>query len=414
MYTKEQILFEYSRVKNYNLQKIVIKLFLKIIGILIGVTITPLTLIAHALNYRYVNIFTERIGHLALEPDCLIKDSILNQRLPLKWVILAPYGKVANSHLLSYWSTHFIVIRSRVLCYLIYYATLFGIGKINISSYINSPRGSQLAYAINALWDNRPPILSLSEKDLINGHEKLLQLGIPESAWFICIHAREGKYSPIDEPIHQHRNSDIATYIDAINEIISRGGYVIRVGDRNTKQLPKIMGLIDYANSNLKSEMLDVFLLANAKFILGDSSGVALISTVFGVPCALVNMTPITSTGILKKDIVIHKLYFDQNGCKLSLNDLRRINLANARSSSSYQTQCIEIRDNSPAEILRITIEMFNRLENKCNDEPLIDTNVSYLIDGDYSYGTKSWIGEHFLECNLSVYLQQNNAKQNS
>jgi putative glycosyltransferase (TIGR04372 family) len=406
MYTKGQILFEYSRVKNYSLQKIVIKLFTKITGIFIGVTVSPLTLIAHVLGYRYVNVFTERIGHLAIEPDSLIKESILNQKTSLKWIILAPYGKVANSHLLSYWSTHFIIIRSRVLCYLIYYATLFGIGKKNISRYINSPHGSQLAYAINALWDKKPPILSLSEKDLINGHEKLLQLGIPESAWFVCIHAREGKYSPVDEPIHQHRNSDITTYLDAINEITSRGGYVIRVGDRNTKQLPKIMGLIDYANSKLKSEMLDVFLLANAKFILGDSSGAALVGSVFGVPCALVNMTPITSTGILKKDIFIHKLHFDQNGCKLSLNDLRRINLANARNSSNYHTQCIEIRDNSPAEILEITIEMFNRLENKRNDEPLIDTNVSYLIDGDYSYGTKSRIGEHFLECNSSVYLQ--------
>jgi putative glycosyltransferase (TIGR04372 family) len=403
MFTKKSFIFEYSRIRNKGFLKIILRVFIKTFGFLIGIIAIPLAVIAHALNYRYVNVFTERIGHLAIEPDILIKDSMLHQT-KMKWIILAPYGKVANSHLLSYWDQYFIIFRSRILCFLIYYSTIYGIGKLNISHYINTPTNAQKAYLISGLWNDRSPLLKLSNEDLVYGEEALLQLGIPKSAWFVCIHAREGLYSPIDEPIHQHRNSDINTYLNAVKEIISRGGYVIRVGDHKTKIIPKIKGLIDYSHSQLKSERLDIYILAKSKFILGDSSGVTLLGSIFGTPCALVNMTPLTSTGILNKDLAIHKLYSRKNKVLLSLNDLHQLNLANARNYSDYTEEDILIRDNSATEILELTIEMLNYLDQDLITNTSSITNVTYLTDKDYSYGTKSRIGQKFLERYACIY----------
>ena len=44
-----------------------------------------------------------------------------------------------------------------------------------------------------------------------------------------------------------------------INEVISRGGAVFRVGDKSMTPLPKTKGLIDYPFSNFKSDFMDIF-----------------------------------------------------------------------------------------------------------------------------------------------------------
>ena len=42
-----------------------------------------------------------------------------------------------------------------------------------------------------------------------------------------------------------------------------------------------------------------------SKFILGNTSGIALVGSIFGTPCALANMTPISASGFNSKDISI-------------------------------------------------------------------------------------------------------------
>ena len=109
-----QISFEIFRIKQKAQKEILSITLLKIIGILTGIAMLPIACIFHALGYRYANVFTERIGHLAIEPDCLIKELYLKNK-KLRLIMLAPKKKVSNHHLVTYWGKYFNIFYSDYL-----------------------------------------------------------------------------------------------------------------------------------------------------------------------------------------------------------------------------------------------------------------------------------------------------------
>jgi putative glycosyltransferase (TIGR04372 family) len=118
----------------------------------------------------------------------------------------------------------------------------------------------------------------------------LAQLGVPEDAWYVGLHVREaGFYAEASSGISTHRNASIADYDRAINEITSRGGWVIRLGDSSMKPLAQRAQVVDYAISQQKSPSMDIFLLATSRFVIGTTSGLTTACLSFGTPMVLVN-----------------------------------------------------------------------------------------------------------------------------
>ena len=91
----------------------------KLLGLGLGLLLLPGTALLHLAGYRYVTVFTDRIGHLALEPDCLLKKQSLGQLKKRKWIMLAPAERVANTHLLAYWQPFFHIVQNPALVFLI-------------------------------------------------------------------------------------------------------------------------------------------------------------------------------------------------------------------------------------------------------------------------------------------------------
>jgi putative glycosyltransferase (TIGR04372 family) len=273
----------------------------------------------------------------------------------------------------------------------------------DVSYIVNNDNGSQFAYKVNALWGERSPILHLTEEDQIYGNEMLQQLGVPSNAWFVCVHAREGGFSPIDEEIHRHRNGKVSHLIPSIEAIIRRGGWVIRIGDPSTMPLKAMPQMIDYAHHALRNPRMDIVLCARAKFILGNTSGICLVGSIFGTPCAMVNMIPFPTHGFLLKDLSIPKLF----RCKkqhhyLSFAEVMNSDISTFRYSSLYEKSNIIIEENSPEDILLVTTEMLDRLENHFIETQdslkLYSKYLSYLQPRHYSYGANTKISFNFLD----------------
>ena len=168
----------------------------------------------------------------------------------------------------------------------------------------------QFAAAVQREWEAqaRPPLLSLSEADRHQGQEALVQLGLPAGAWFACFHVREPGFWWKWNRVHATtRDADILTYTMAMQAVVERGGWVIRLGDATMKRLPPMPGVVDYAHSVLKSEKMDVFLSAECRFFVGVNSGLSLLPPTFGRPCVLTNFVPI-SVPFLRADIIVPKL----------------------------------------------------------------------------------------------------------
>lgn len=403
-----QLRFELRRIRGLPIPSLATKVVLKVMGLALGALLLPVTAVFHLMSYRHVTVFTDRIGHLALEPDCLLKEQALGIIPRRKWILLAQPGRVANEYLLNSWHPHFRIVRSRTMCFLISSMSRWGLMRYNIKRYIRAIGQSQAAYHIYAKWNDRPPLLKLSAEDNAWGTQMLTALGIPIGAWFVCVHARESGYSPVDEELHCHRNSSIENTFPAMKEIVKRGGWVIRIGDPSMVRLPLIDRVIDYAHNELKSDRLDIILLAKARFILGNTSGISLVGTIYGVPCALANMVPLAALGLGHRDISIPKLYWSSDLKRhLTFREILSEKLSKSNYASDFLQAGMRLDENTSEEISELAIEMIEKLydERVTTNSPskLTDAFISLLEPDHYSYRTASSMGEAFLRRHVSL-----------
>jgi putative glycosyltransferase (TIGR04372 family) len=241
------------------------------------------------LPYEWVTQF----GHIGLL-DSYLKMAKLGMYPDANYVLLAPEDKVVNPHYLAYWDDHFTIVRDRQMV-----DALFPFQRILGDNFMAYPATggtaepwTRAAARAQTRWaeEARAAILEISESDRRIGERALRQFGLPEGAWYVALHVREGGYyGESTGSISAHRNSRIEDYFPAINDIVARGGYVIRLGDKSMRPIPNMPNLIDYALSHLKSPELDIFLCATSRFVIGTTSGLTTACLSFGTPMVLVN-----------------------------------------------------------------------------------------------------------------------------
>jgi putative glycosyltransferase (TIGR04372 family) len=369
------------------------------------VVLLPAALVGHLLGYRRLAVHTFVVGHLASEPDCFLKECALGRWPARRWFLLAPRARVANPALLEQWARHLTVIQHPVACALLGAMTWRGLMRQEVDQYMNRTGGSQRVYQVYRDWGDRPPIAVLNHDEIEWGERELRRLGVPEGAWFACVHVREPGFGIDYERIHQYRNADPRALLPAIAEIRRRGGWVIRMGDASMTPLPATDGLIDYALSASKSPRLDVFLCARARCFLGNTSGLFLVSSAFGVPCALANMVPLASMAPGRHDLSIPKLLWSSaKGRLLTFQEIFAGGLANSMQAAAYADAGIVLRENSSDEILDLALDMLDRLDaaQRGARDPLLENPLAkrfhaLLQPGDYAFGAASSVSPRFL-----------------
>jgi putative glycosyltransferase (TIGR04372 family) len=362
----------------------------------------PFGLIGHLLGFRRLYAQIWHIGHLAADIDTFLKEQKLGLLPRRRRFITAPLRCVANHHLLMYWRDLVPVISDPRTAFVLELISRRWLMREDLSRYVSGYFGTQDIYRINRLWGERAPILRLSEVDKIWGNNELRRLGLKEGQWFVCIHAREGSYIPKNEVIQAHRNGNILNAIPAMREIVRRGGVCIRMGDPGMTPLPSIPGVLDYAHSSAKSDRLDIVLCARARFFLGDTSGLSLVSTVFGVPVAQANMIPMETLGVRPCDLSMPKLLWSESlGRHLRFGEIMDSEIGGYFFTHQYQQAGIRPEANGPEEILDLVNEMLDRLD-RCFVETPEDARLQALYfslfkPGHYSYGSNARVCCGFL-----------------
>lgn len=361
----------------------------------------PLTLLLHLAGFRRLTVLVGRIGHLAAEPDSFLKARALGLVPPGRYFMLASRSAVANETMLAYWKRHVRVIRVPIASWVIRAMSRWLLMRHDMSEYVLKVGASQKIYAINARWQNRAPLLAVTPEDRAWSDAKFLELGVPAGAWFACVHVREAGFSPSDEIVHAHRNAHPQAVRPALQEIVRRGGWCVRMGDPTMTRLEPMTGLVDYAHHPIRSARLDVLLCARARFFLGNTSGLALVSSVFGVPSALANMIPLSVLGVLLRDISIPKLLRDPHGRLLTFAEILESAAGDYRYSALYEAAGLAPVENTAEEILGLVREMLDRLDGIWSavpeDDELQRRFTSLLRPGHYAYGAASRVGADFL-----------------
>ncbi|WP_413992682.1 TIGR04372 family glycosyltransferase [Labrys okinawensis] len=354
-------------------------------------------------RYRFVVItIPGRIGHLAIELDWFLKQQVLGQYTAIRPIVLLPYSEAANPALLRVWGNYLTLISNPIAITVLKPLVRLESLRIDLHSVACTLDEAAQYQDVVKSWGDRPPLFKLPESLNEKGRKALEELGMPPGGWFVCIHARDGVYSPGDEHLHIYRNSDIANCLAAVDAIIARGGWCIRMGERGTASLPDRPGLINYPDTHLKSDWMDLYLASHARFFLGNTSGLCLIATISGVPCALANMAPYGACyGMGSKDISIPKRLKRLDGSDARLAEIFASDVSSFRFAEQYRQAGWVVEENTEEQIRELVLEMLDRLDGVFREtsaaEHLQQAFRRLLTPRHYTYGTTSRIGEAFL-----------------
>ena len=350
--------------------------------------------------------------------DAYIKAGILGLRSPKKLILLVPLeSSVNNPCYLNYWRRYITVISDPLTVVYLSPLEKYLTKKIfHFVSFHDRTLNVLVAHkVVNRQWEaeNHPPILTLTTEDYERGWNCLKSLGIPEGAWFVCLHVRGPGWRDEGSSSQNFRNCDIETYFSAIKTIVEAGGWVVRIGDPiSMTPLPPMENVIDYAHSDAKSDWMDVFCCAQCRFIVGTPSGMWPISSAFGVPLVMTNLLPtILTFTFFSQDIFIPKLCWSiKENRYQSFRELLTLPQSLASSQFSYDRLGLRVEENTAEDINEVVKEMLARLDNKSfeytEENELLQDRFRSLtagcgtLHGHKDVGVYAQIGNDFLSKN--------------
>lgn len=139
--------------------------------------------------------------------------------------------------------------------------------------------------------------LKWKENDLQTVERHLAEVGQTGLGRFITLHIRDANFyhgESHEKKFHGDRNARISEYRQMVKEVLQKGYSVVLVGSQKANPLnikdPKIY---DYAHSDFKAPILDIYFMSRCALFVGTNSGPFAVPGLYGTPALITNFTPI-------------------------------------------------------------------------------------------------------------------------
>ena len=258
---------------------------------------------------------------------------------------------------------------------------LLDFARRELINHISFLKPLGLTQTLFTLYNKVDQIVYLTNKELEDGYSLIKnKYGLLKSDWWVCFHARDETYTSTDYlknnnksdmSIHDYRNGNIDNMLLAMDYVTSLGGYAIRFGSIAEKRLnTENKNIIDYT-FNGRSDFLDIFLVAQSKFFIGNTSGTYHISKLFSVPYAITNLIAFLMIPEQPKSLYIPKKIQDKSGKILTFEECNKIGMFDQEKgkafsfSDTYKKMKLTVLENTEEEILGCVIDMFEMVSQK-------------------------------------------------
>jgi putative glycosyltransferase (TIGR04372 family) len=198
----------------------------------------------------------------------------------------------------------------------------------------------------------------------ICGNSFLKKMGCSNNK-YVCLNIRDSAYLEQtfpnrDNSYHDYRDSDCQSYALAVNELISRGYFVIRMGSLvKDKMLIDSDQFLDYPFCELSSDFLDIWLMANCTFCISTSSGLDSVADIYRRPIAYVNALPFGDFNSSNpKTIWMPKTIVDKNNQAIPLEDIITSGIISFHESEDLNKYDWHEVDNTDEEICEVAKEI--------------------------------------------------------
>ena len=229
---------------------------------------TPILLILYLISpfflVRFKNLYSERIGHFAMNTELYLCEKKMKINTPKQnYIDLIFCNNISNQHLLLMW-------KRKILIFPKWFLYNFFIVNKFFSKFFNFAKKHEIVDTagdrdIYDLLEKNKPNLNFTESEEKLGKNFLKKFNLKKNSKFVILAVRdntylENKYPNQDWSYHDIRNQKLDNFTLTINEIIKRGYYVFRVGGTaHSKKLNNYNHkVIDYTHSKLRNDFLDI------------------------------------------------------------------------------------------------------------------------------------------------------------
>jgi len=218
-----------------------------------------------------------------------------------------------------------------------------------------------------------------------SGWERLSSLGIDREKPYICLGNRDSTYwgsqAHLGSPnagggsTQDFRNTAISNYLPGLERLIGAGFTVVRMGAGATPcDALTDLGVIDYANSSIRSDELDVLLFADCRAaVFGGAYGIAQLALAFHKPICVTDYRPFifTEWSTPYCHLTPSLLRNRDTGVTLRLDQMLQHPY---NMQAFYERESLEFVPNSTGDIESSILEFMRALE-----EPGLLSNESHL-----------------------------------
>jgi putative glycosyltransferase (TIGR04372 family) len=214
--------------------------------------------------------------------------------------------------------------------------------------------GPEVELAWYKKFDKSP--FSPPEHFLTLRDEFLRKRGLDPNNFWVTLHVRSA-----GDPTRSLRDATLENYKKAIQFILDRGGYVVRLGDPSMLTLDMGPHVIDLAHAPDRTPELDIAFVAQARFAICVNSGPAYIPGIFDIPALATNWPNLSNIPWFRKYRLLprHACYIS-TGKELSLSARLSPQVGMIESHLDAQTKDIRFEENSAEEILGAVRDMFD------------------------------------------------------
>ena len=330
------------------------------------------------LKVRISVIPTGRIGHLTIEPEFYLRRLQSSKETRDKKIhttctpifvtnrAVQKY-KITNQQLFKNYARKMRVFASYFASW-VFFSSVWLLDRTRFVFYLEHDENGESDKLLKATKS----CIDFTDSEQIKGEAFLKSIGInPKNDWFVCLFSRDSQYlqstfKNVDWSYHDHRDADINSFDLATQYIIDQGGYVFRIGSSVGKKMNfQHEHFINYAK-NYRSDFLDIFLVANCKFVLGTTSGICDVATAMNKPRITTNCVPFGYKMQGKDSLYIpKKVLHKQTGAAYPMSKALKENID--RNFDGILPLDYEYHENTADEILNVTVEMLARVNDEFN-----------------------------------------------
>jgi putative glycosyltransferase (TIGR04372 family) len=344
--------------------KLLIKLVIGLVGTFIIVLLSPVIFV------RVGYFQSARIGHYVTETQLAINQNRIKKRFRRRFIFDIWFDNriISNIYVQKYWRTQCRVWDRRFVSPIY---TVMKLCKLPKAFFIEAiSRDRDVTDCLNSI---QPPDL-FSDDESNELRKSLESIGLPIGAKYICFHNRDAEYlqrffPSIDFSSHSYRDTSLSNYIKGLEVLAERGYFVIRMGKCTTEKVPLEVSsrIIDYANSSLQSDVLDIFLISKCDYFISTSAGIDSVATFFKKPTLFLNFPNLAYIANWNSNAMYSFKHFICSDTlnELKLDDIINYNLHSFLKTEDYINNKIDLVENSPEENLEYMVEFDEYFKSK-------------------------------------------------